>query len=347
MRRLPFFLLLLGILGSAWESPCFAADARALVVVSAVKAEQITGLVFPSLEPEVEPAWQGREFRPFAKITVEFYREGWELVWNDQPVSMSRIGGEARARAIIRLPISGESTPLRLTAVNIKGRVQKAKIDVQFKGWKEFLADFKDGRFKFFPLTVSIGPSLISYKETYAPDLSETALTAKLSYLYPLAWPPIELGLSAYLTIVPLTSNQSDATARFLGVNLRAGYRIPLVHEPWVLSLMAGVYYTTMFVTDDKFGFRNLMGPQFYPVVRRFFANGSSLGGYFKYSPVGDGAALSNLSDREIGAGISYGFGRRNGNPVSVAFDVANLGLVVDGSTISSTSYSLGVSMGL
>ena len=45
--------------------------------------------------------------------------------------------------------------------------------------------------------------------------------------------------------------------ARFVGVNLRVGYVLPGLTDPWRLSFLGGVYYTTMLVTGRSISSRD------------------------------------------------------------------------------------------
>ena len=133
---------------------------------------------------------------------------------------------------------------------------------------------------------------------------------------------------------------------RFVGLNARAGYVLPGVREPWRVTILGGLYYTTMFVPETNFGFVNLVGPQLFPVFRRAVKGGDSYSGYFKFSPLGKNFAV-NFSSREIAIGGAYNWNRGANGVVSATLDIAELDAVIDGATIHSTSFTVGVGYGL
>jgi hypothetical protein len=123
-----------------------------------------------------------------------------------------------------------------------------------------------------------------------------------------------------------LSSDIPETTARFIGANFRIGYAVPRIREPWRLLLMVGGYYTTMNVSPNTFGFRNLSGPQFFPVLRRAMDSGDSVSTYFKISPVSaGGVSLTNLASRELAFGITYNKNLKNGHSIPFSIDYSNL----------------------
>ena len=123
---------------------------------------------------------------------------------------------------------------------------------------------------------------------------------------------------------------------------------MPFLPEPWQLTLMAGYYYTTMFVTPASFGYRNVGGPQLFPTVKRAFKSGDFASAYFKYSPIANGVSLLGPSNREIGAGASYSFAGRRANPLSAYLDYSTfkLDLPLQVFRMSTSSITLGASYG-
>jgi len=138
-------------------------------------------------------------------------------------------------------------------------------------------------------------------------------------------------GASGYFTLVPLTRAGAgkDSTARFLGVNLRAGYVLPNVTKPWSVSILGGLYYVTTLVDTGEFGITNLTGPQLYPSFRYTLKRGDQMGVYFKFSPVSAKLGLLSLQNREMAAGVSYIF-LRQGFSVSADFSQLSLSYVSD-----------------
>lgn len=112
------------------------------------------------------------------------------------------------------------------------------------------------------------------------------------------------------LTALPLQSNLTGISATVLRINGRLGWAVPLPRNPFSLNLMAGVYSTNMFVTQNRFGFTNLIGPQIYPVLHwasyseNFVPLIVSL--FFKFSPITDGRSPLSVSNREVSAGATF-----------------------------------------
>ena len=244
-------------------------------------------------------------------------------------------------------------TSNKLTCKTVAHKVGVVNVLIKTAGGKTLAKlergfTFTDGK-SFGSTMVSLGFSYITYKQTNIKDFSEMAVTAKASYLRLLPWARWTIGLSSFFTALPITTSIPGISARFLGINLRVGYQVARIKAPWELAVLTGWYYTSMFVTNDYLGFRNLAGPQLYPVLTRHLTLRDSAFCYAKYSPVTNGLSLSFLSfsDRELAAGGGWIHGLKNGHPLSVTLDVANIGFAYRSSTISSSSVSLGVLYGL
>src|SRR5690606_26185206 len=133
-------------------------------------------------------------------------------------------------------------------------------------------------------------------------------------------------GGNVFLTAFPIVKNQ-EPTARFYGLNARVGYTVTPEVARWKVMLMGGAYYTTMSVSDDRFGFRNMGGPQLYPSVQWEPRQGHVFQICSKFSPVSElsqGFRLRPGRDREIDGGVSYHAGKWSGT-----IDVAHLSLLI------------------
>ncbi|HRK01991.1 MAG TPA: hypothetical protein PLH57_04950 [Oligoflexia bacterium] len=197
-----------------------------------------------------------------------------------------------------------------------------------------------------FYTTPSIGISSIQYKETGVSNYSAIALTGKISTRYPIRarW---DVGGSMYFTLMPLTQNPSTNSARFLGVNGRIGYAPPGIKRPWRLSLLTGFYYTRMFVSNNAFGFKDMVGPQLFPVLHRSFKNGDSGMIYGKYSPVTNNLSVLSLSNRELATGITYAYLMKNKRALAISLDIALLAIDIDRVKTATSSITLGVGINL
>ncbi|MGE0616375.1 MAG: hypothetical protein AB7P04_12115, partial [Bacteriovoracia bacterium] len=201
-------------------------------------------------------------------------------------------------------------------------------------------------RFNFY---LSLGPTYVFYQEDSVPAFHYTALTTKISLSYFLFPPRWDLAFNAFITALSLSqtdlnvdprpeeqrgsaagtsrfysspnANTIKPTVRFLGVNGRIGYAFPFVSPPWKLSLHAGWYLATMLVSSSVMGYRNMVGPQIFPMISRTFSGGSTMFLYAKFSPI-LGLTFSN---REIATGLGYLVMLKNGHPVTFNLDYANL----------------------
>jgi hypothetical protein len=306
----------------------------------------ITGLSLGDQETqqkiEILPPASGEP--PMARIHGHFLHPEWSLI------SLSRIlahPSNTQTDFTLTVPLTGQYSSFQMVAIGPKGNVEKQNLAIFISDWPRFLRSMNAE--KILPLTVGLGYSSISLKQTGVSDFSETALTLKVAYQVLLFPPHWDLGISTFFTALPISTNQSGINARFLGVNLRLGYKLPFVAEPWQVYLFAGGYYTTMFVTQDSFGYQNELGPQFYPTVRRYFKNGDGVSAYLKYSPVTSGSQAFTSTNREIAAGIAYLSRLKNQHLLSIALDWAQVKLDFPslGADVQSQSVTLGLAYNL
>ena len=241
-----------------------------------------------------------------------------------------------------KMPVTRDRISLKLVSVDAHGTINRAIYELvipDLPARKEKLLNVR------FITSVSFGYSMIEYSEQSRISLSMSAVTAKTSFLYKIVPGRWDLATSAYITALPLASTD-PAQTRFLGVNLRLGYILPGISSPWQIALMAGGYYTTMLVSSNLYGFRDMMGPQLFPTIRYEFNSRTNVGLYFKYSPILGASGLLPFDQREIAAGLSFTrivFGR---NPLSFSVDFADLSLSVDSLVVTSRSTSFSIGFG-
>jgi hypothetical protein len=239
--------------------------------------------------------------------------------------------------------LTGQKTSVEIIEIDLRGVVVKEKLILKVDDWPALLNSFHAERKR--PISVGAALSYINLNQSRIPSFSEEAVTFKLAYQSVFFRPFWSLNASVFFTAVPFHSNLSPYEARFFGSNLRVGYRLPFVHEPWEVQIFGGVYYTTMFVTDNAFGYQNEIGPQLYPTVRRYFKNGDSMSVYFKYSPVEGGQSDKFSSEnREVAFGLGWNHRLVNQHFVSVTLDFAQVHLVSEAisSVLQCNSISLG-----
>lgn len=279
--------------------------------------------------------WRDEVDHPYVYVRGSLTKGDWTVFLGTKRV-LKDAHVETTQDFIVPVALLGTETPVDMVFIEGRHSSERESLLLIYPGWEKWLAENRVVRpYQILP---GLGLSMISYTETKRTDYSLTAVTAKIAFNYLLS-PKWNLGMSAFFTALPLSSSNPDAAVRYLGVNIKVGYKIPSIKPPWSISISAGSYYTTMFVggnLSDKqlFGFQNLMGPQLFPVVQRTLENGDILMSYFKFSPVGAGAAVLSLKNREIGIGGAYTRKLTKIHSLSFTLDYANLSLDVTDDTI-------------
>ena len=306
----------------------------------------ILGLSFPEPQAGVRVEEEGTPNQKIIAILKGvFSREDWSLIVVDQGFLAHSKRTEATAPFSIKIPLTGVETAVHLSAIDPHGHVQDETVVIvypQFLSGSQGATEIPSlGKI----LTVGLGVTSISYSQTGFPDLSEIVLTPKITYQQPLkgAW---DAGGSLYMTALPLHSDQNNMTAYFLGVNARIGYTLPMIPKPWTLSVAVGAYYTTMFTSGIGFGFRDLWGPQIFPVLRRDLTHGNIVSACFKYSPVTSGSSVG-FSNHELAAAVSYIHLLPNLRSISGTLDYSNIQIRLPTGNASDSSITLGAAYGL
>ena len=311
------------------DSAAFAADAT---LIQPDVNHRIQNLDFES--EDLSLSFVSENGSPVLKTEIrgKFTRLYWTLIWQHVPLDLEKDGSFS-----VAIVLTGRATTFELVGVGPRGEIAEENITVEVKDWPGLESKAKEKLIRQVRFSPSAGYSLISYQQTAVPQFSESAITLKASGLYAFSetW---EAGANVFFNALPFGSS-APRTIQFLGVNLRAGYVLPQIHSPWRLSLMAGYYYTTTFA--QGFGYQNVAGLEIYPALQRVLSRGDSLVAYLKYAPVSSGIGLLNLSNHELGGGVSWirPFGIQK--PVSVSFDYANISLDLGATSVNSSSYAV------
>jgi hypothetical protein len=299
----------------------FADDAH-LVRTSRAR---INGLRLKSAPTVVEES-NGAKVQHYVIIEGLYPKEDWSLIIGKVKLKRDKTG-----RFKAKTKIDGKEKPLALAAVGPGGQVEVENLKILYP---DFDPNPKQASRHSF--SAGVGFSIISYSQessavTNAVSLDEKGITLKGSYVYRLAPPNWDLGVTVFGTGAVLSSNIPSTTARFIGANFRIGYAVPQIAEPWRLLIMVGGYYTTMIVSPNTFGFQNLSGPQVFPVLRRALSHGDSISSYLKFSPVSAGGiGISTLSSRELAFGVTYNMNLKNGHSMPFSIDYSNLKSSID-----------------
>jgi hypothetical protein len=304
---------------------------------------RVTGLELKLAQPEV-----GDDLK--VVVTGKLDRAGWSLVGNSFPVIKN---GAAKREFAFKMTLTSAATPIKFLAIGPAGELMNERAFIKFPGWVAMHSPASKQAVKAKPgkrwsANGGLGISHISYTQTRIADYSMTCLTLKGGYQYALSPGKWDLGVSGYFTLMPLAGSGPTGNIRFLGINIKAGRVLtPISRSPWSLKLQGGIYYTTTLPTAGaEFGFKNMWGPEIYPVLDRALANGNHIYGYAKFSPIMDGFSFLSLSNREIAFGAGWVHPLSNGRSWSIGLDLAQFEFTVTDSHVTSNSISIGAGYG-
>jgi len=300
----------------------------------------IPGLIWSTQSPELEMDKDANGEQYFyVTLSGQFTESNASVLWNTIRIIQSQQNVPVEFSQKIK--VFREKTQISIESIDAKGKLHSQVIQIrvpQLDLRKQILMQ------KLFFVSASMGYSLITYEEQNNVNVSISALTAKLSLAYQIDPGKWDVALSGYGTALQLGSSH-PATTRFIGVNLRLGRFFSQPASPWSWGILAGGYYTTMIVSDDLFGFKNMTGPQLFPVLRYQVNKESSVSGYAKYSPILSAEGLLPFSQRELAFGMSYQRALSSTSSLSFSLDLADLQLEI--STVAVSSRSLSASVGI
>ncbi len=281
------------------------------------------------------------EPQPIVTFQGAFDRENWALVVAQKELKQ----GDLKSFRI-PVPISRRETWIALTAIGPRGEQENESLVIDFPGFELYSADprVREGRKTYVLAGIGVAnqnysePGLIADQISWAANITVRRLIAAPSW---------DLRLVGSLTLAPLSST-NPTKYRTLGFNLIGGYVLPIVKEPWRVSLLAGWYMMRMLVQQDAFGLRWINGPELYPSVQRYFGKSSLIQFYGKYSPVAGKYRIVSISkNREIGGGILYQWNRSGGSPLAFSVDYQQLQLEISGASVNASTWTGAVSYGL
>ncbi len=279
--------------------------------------------------------------RVFAFLRGKYPNLDWSFTWNGR-----KIKREDDGKFMMRLPLSDTKTSFRFIAISPRGIIERETVVIYAPKFEK-LARKPKIRYKRHFFTPGLSATYLQFDHNIRAiyKFSEVALTAKLGYRYLWLPPNWDVGISGFVTALPLSTTGPESI-RFIGFNFRVGYVLPFVTSPWRVSIFAGTYYNTMAFHSGRFGYKNANGPQIYPTIERELNSGSSIFVYFKFSPVSNRFDFLDLESREIAGGGGYRFSLPNQDTIGVALDYADFNMKIDRSQVSTRSFSLGVNYG-
>lgn len=291
---------------------------------------KIQGLSIVKITPDPQnPLW----------VTVEgtFDHSRWVLLFDDEKIEV-----KSDKTFKIRAPNTLKGTSVRFIAIGPLGEIEN--LDLDLEAVKQKQKPLPSASIRKWSFSLGTAYSLLSYNNPGFTHQEETALTAKLGISYNLT-DYFDLGFAGFYTFYPLSAD-IDPEARFLGLNLRLGYRLPIRSSRWQYKIMAGYYYLTMIVEGNAYGYLNIGGPQIFPVVRYEFPGGTFVSTYFKFSPVAPNFVFLSLDSREIAAGTTVSFPLAAGLRWFLTVDWSDVQLQIDNLAVSSGSLSFGAGIG-
>jgi len=110
--------------------------------------------------------------------------------------------------------------------------------------------------------------SFFTYTETNKPKLTSNHLALGLSYRYEIKPDRLDIWANSDLRLIPLTSQLSEALetdesiqARLIDAGVGLSLQVLPKRRTLGLGLMAGAHYSTMLVTDNRFGYAHFSAP--------------------------------------------------------------------------------------
>ena len=279
-----------------------------------------------------------------ATVHGVFSHQDWGLIGPDKTVLASAANTVPKQKFEIKVILTSKKTPIHFIAIGPSGKTEEATVDILYPEYESSSEGSNELPSLGDSWGVALGVTSSTFSQTGLSDLSEVALTPKVSYQHPLNnhW---DIGGNLFLA-VPIFTNLNGINAYFFGANVRAGYSIPFIPKPWTLSLAGGGYFTTMFTNGQAFGYRNMFGPQIFPVLRRSLGEKDMLGTYFKYSPVSQGGAAFSFASHELATGISFTRLLPKRRSVSLTLDYSKISVDVYPNTATNSAFTGSVAYG-
>jgi hypothetical protein len=288
----------------------------------------ITGLQWRSSRVDIQLRDVDSRDRVVAILTGNFQHPGWTLI-----ISNRTIHPDSSGDFKIALPTHDLKNNFAIYAVSDFGKAEKSAVQVTITPADMALITSKAR----WITSIGLGVTSQTYSQSGEPngDLKQTMTTGKFSFAHEISKNQRWFGtFSGRMDLLPLSDNQNSGL-RFLGLNARIDYSVPMVTDPWKLNLAFGYYYVTS-IGNSFLGFTNVSGPQAFPSIRYYFRNENYINAYAKYSPVLSSGKPLPFSNREIEVGADYGVPIKGTHAISFSLDYSSLDLLLDDGSQSS-----------
>jgi hypothetical protein len=340
----------LGI-GSAWAAEESYGTARLLI--SNNPSENTKSIQWDAYDVPVQVEKNNEISEAVVELHGALLGQNTNLIFDDHNIPLTPSKDGASSNFAEKITLSGPVTVLSFYAVDPFGKAQKEKLVIVFPEWKKFSLAVAQDRVAShrFMTSVGLGVSYLDYRQADNIDLAEIGLTGKFNAVYILKPNEWELGANVFGTLLPYElSPGGRASARFYGINGRLGYRLPVNIPSTNLWVMAGWYMWGMLVGSDPvvpYGVASLGGPQLFMTARMTPAGKQARWVYLKFASVQNTEILS-FTSRELAAGGGIELSTPGaGHPWSLTLDIADASFVVQSTSISLFSSSIGVGVGL
>lgn len=241
---------------------------------------------------------------------------------------------------ILKVPVNSDQVQFSFQFTDLQGRSEQETYSLVFEkgpNWKSFMEALKQDNvsnpWTFIP---GFGFTYATYKQ---PNLRITewlfALKGAATYQFSDKW--LVLGQMFY-TIHPLEPIQTQQIL-FFGSNIDLRYTVTFPNTDFEVFLMGGWYYNTTVSIPAEIGYRDVYGPQIFPVIRKsIFGHNLSL--FFKFSPVMDKNLFYSLASAEIVVGAAFDVSKT----ISITSSMTHLNLNMENDAkVQSTYYTLGM----
>lgn len=235
-------------------------------------------------------------------------------------------------------------TQVTLLAISPTGSIEQGTYDLWGPPVAEVAKKHETKSSSKWGLGFGVGVSYLGFFQQSSGAINEWGITPKVSLSYQLGpsskW---DLNGSVFGTAALLGSNPSSSTIQFVGVNARLGYLAFKTSSGWSLKGCVGWYYSTSFTSSSSFGFQDVMGPQFFPVLSYAFKSGIMAWYYIKLSPIFDGSSLLGFSSGEFATGFGASVFKIKDHQISLTLDGAHMNLNYANDYIQVNSFTFGI----